>query len=143
MSSIPEEDVQPTGSVARQVFPDAIPSATAHESKAKPAEDIPAASADEEKEEEREATPLASDPVVQEENMTIADLWDGQELKCSFRRTFTDELMTQWFDLVHILRFTRICQDEDSLIWQYETKGVYSTKTMYVVLTFGGVQLGS
>ena len=49
MSSIPEEDVQPTGSVARQVFPDAIPSVTAHESEAKVAEDFLAASADEEK----------------------------------------------------------------------------------------------
>ena len=57
MSSIPEEDVQPTGSVARQVFPNAIPSATAQESKAKAAEDIPAASTDE----EREVTPL---PVI-------------------------------------------------------------------------------
>ena len=59
MSSIPKEDVQPTGSVARQVFPDAIPSAIAHESEAKAAEDILAASADEEeRKEERVATPL-------------------------------------------------------------------------------------
>ena len=49
MSSIPEEDVQNTNSVARQVFLEATPSATAQESEAKEAEDIPAASADEEK----------------------------------------------------------------------------------------------
>ena len=65
MSSIPEEGVQNTSSVARQVFPEAIPSVTAQESEAKAAEDIPAASADEEKEEECEVIPLASDPVVQ------------------------------------------------------------------------------
>ena len=60
MSSIPEEEVQHTSSVARQVFPKATPSASASESEAKTAEDIPAASAEEEKEEEkgeeREAT---------------------------------------------------------------------------------------
>lgn len=64
MLSIPEEDVQPTSSVARQVFPDAIPSETAHESEAKAAEDIPAASADEDKEDDQEVIPPASETVV-------------------------------------------------------------------------------
>ena len=54
MSIIPQEDVQQTILVARQVFPEAIPSVSASESEAKASEDIPAASADEEKEEERE-----------------------------------------------------------------------------------------
>ena len=57
MSSIPEEDVQQQSSVARQVFPDAIPSSSAQESEAKVAEDIPAASVVEVQEENREAIP--------------------------------------------------------------------------------------
>ena len=69
MSSIPEEEVQHTSSVARQVFPEATPSATASESEAKTAEDIPAASA----KEEREATPPASDQVILEENVIVPD----------------------------------------------------------------------
>ena len=45
-------------------------------------------------------TPLATQywdlyVLVNEKNKTIADLWDGQELKCTFRRTFSDELMLQ------------------------------------------------
>ena len=55
------------------MFPDAIPSVTAHESEAKAVEDISAASANEEKEEEREATPLVSDPVLQAENVLVPD----------------------------------------------------------------------
>ena len=73
MSSIPKEDVQQTSSVARQVFPEVIPSTSAHESEAKVAEDILAASADKEKEEEREVIPPASDLVVQEENVIVPD----------------------------------------------------------------------
>ena len=46
ISSIPEGVVHQS-SVARQVFPEAIPSNTAQESEAKEAEDIPAASAEE------------------------------------------------------------------------------------------------
>ena len=73
MSSIPEEDVQPTGSVARQVFSDATPCATASESEAKTVEDIPAASAEGEREEEREATPPSSDQVILVENVIVPD----------------------------------------------------------------------
>ena len=40
MSSIPEEDVHATSSVARQVFPEAIPIETAQESETKDDEDI-------------------------------------------------------------------------------------------------------
>ena len=53
MSSILEGEVQQS-SVARQVFPEATPTANASESEAKVAEDIPAASADEDKEEREE-----------------------------------------------------------------------------------------
>lgn len=31
--------------------------------------------------------------LVQEKNKTITELWDGDDLKCTFRRTFSDELM--------------------------------------------------
>ena len=62
MSSIPEEDVHTTTSVARQVFPEAIPSDTAQESKVKEAEDILAASADEIEEEQVVIPPIA--PIV-------------------------------------------------------------------------------
>ena len=57
MSIIPNEDVQQQISVARQVFPDAIPFVSAQESEAKVAEDIPAASADEGIQEEHEVIP--------------------------------------------------------------------------------------
>ena len=60
MSSIPEGEAQQS-SVARQVFPEATPTANVSVSEAKAAEDIPAASADEDqetREEERVATPL-------------------------------------------------------------------------------------
>ena len=49
MSSIPEGEVQQP-SVARQVFPEATPTANVSESEAKAAEDIPAASAGEDQE---------------------------------------------------------------------------------------------
>ena len=54
----------------------------------------------------------------------MAELWDGNELKCTFRRNFSEELMVQWLDLVNIVRLTPVSGEEDSLIWQYESTGV-------------------
>ena len=85
MSSIPEEDVQQQSLVAHQVFPDAIPSASAQESKAKVAEDISATSADEVKEENREAIPPTSYPVVQEDVIMLDPLL-MKPLKLKLRR---------------------------------------------------------
>lgn len=48
---------------------------------------------------------------------------DGNELKCTFRRVCSDELLNQWFDLVNILRLTPFSDAEDSLVWQYESEG--------------------
>ena len=64
MSSIPKGEVHQS-SVARQVFPEATPTANASGSEAKVAGDILAASA----EEEREATT----PVIHEENLIVSD----------------------------------------------------------------------
>ena len=53
MSSIPEGEAQQS-SVARQVFPEATPTANVSETEAKTTEDIPAASADEDQGEREE-----------------------------------------------------------------------------------------
>ena len=75
MSSIPEGEMQQS-LVARQVFPEATPTANVSESEAKDAEDIPTASANEnqgEREEERVATSPAIDQVILEENVIVPD----------------------------------------------------------------------
>ena len=75
MSSILEGEAQ-LSSVARQVFPEATPTANVSESEAKAVEDIPAASTNEdqgEREEERVATPPARDQVILEENVIVPD----------------------------------------------------------------------
>ena len=90
-------------------------------------------------------TPLATQywdlyVLVNEKNKTIAEIWDGQELKCTFRRTFSDELMSQWFELVDILSLTKFSQEKDSLIWKSESKWIYSSKSLYAIVNFRGIQ---
>lgn len=56
------------------------------------------------------------------------------------KRTFADELMVQWFELVDMVRLTPFREEEDSLIWQHESNGVYSSKSLYAIVHFKGVQ---
>src|SRR4051812_38401223 len=74
MSSNPEEDVHTTSSVARQVFPEAIPTVTAQESEAKEAEDIQVALADEREEEEYREVILPTIESRENEDVIVPDL---------------------------------------------------------------------
>jgi hypothetical protein len=44
--------------------------------------------------------------IVIEKNITIAEVWDGTDLKFTFRRTIGESLMGTWFDFLEIARST-------------------------------------
>jgi hypothetical protein len=56
-----------------------------------------------------------------------------------FRRTFSDEIIVQWQELVAIANTINLIDDEDQLIRSYETHGIYSSKSMYYLVNFRGV----
>ena len=74
-----------------------------------------------------------------EQEITIVDAWDGEQLRLTFRRNFGDNLMRQWYDLVEIAKSIVFTQEDDSLIWQLENKGTYSTSSLYHVINFRGI----
>jgi hypothetical protein len=53
-------------------------------------------------------------------------VWDETTLRCDFRRTFSDDMMAQWHEILAIVETIVFSADEDQLIWAYETNGVYS-----------------
>lgn len=48
--------------------------------------------------------------------------------------------MELWYQLVEIASSIVYSEDPDSLIWQLENKGQYSTSSSYHVINFRGVQ---
>jgi hypothetical protein len=58
-------------------------------------------------------------------------------LRCTFMRTFTYEVMSQWHEIVKIFMIISFITNFDG---QYESKGIYSSKTMYYIANFSGVQ---
>jgi hypothetical protein len=77
--------------------------------------------------------------LANEQFKTVADLWDGQNLKITFRRCFDHKLMIQWYELVQIVNSIQFSGEADALIWKFESNGVFTVKSMYAVINFKGV----
>jgi len=40
--------------------------------------------------------------MIIEKNGFIAELWDGESLKCTFKRTVNEELFNTWLEIVFV-----------------------------------------
>ena len=78
--------------------------------------------------------------ICHQQGVTVADAWDGINIKLSFRRVFSDVMMESWYCLEQIITSTKYLGGEDSLIWQHESKGEYTTGSLYSIINFRGVQ---
>jgi hypothetical protein len=74
--------------------------------------------------------------VSNQQTQIVSDIWDGQQIRGTFRRTFSEEMMIQWQELLVIANTISFSEDKDQLIWQYETNGVYSSSSMYSLVKF-------
>jgi hypothetical protein len=78
--------------------------------------------------------------VCNETCQTISEVWDGHDLKLTFRRNLSNELMEQWYALESIAQGIVLTSDIDTLIWTYSNSSVYSTSSLYSIINFRGVQ---
>ena len=77
--------------------------------------------------------------IANEQHCTIDSVWDGSNLKITFRRTVTPALFDRWLDLVNIVCSFSFSEEEDSPIWMYHPSGCYSVKSFYAIVNNGGV----
>jgi hypothetical protein len=77
--------------------------------------------------------------IVNEQGKMIVELWDGVDLRCTFRRCVDRRLMEMWEEVVSIVETLELSVAEDELIWQYNSSGAYSSKSLYDVINFRGV----
>jgi hypothetical protein len=47
--------------------------------------------------------------------------------------------MIQWYELVQIASSIQFSEESGALIWKFESSGVFTIKSMYVVVNFKGV----
>jgi hypothetical protein len=77
--------------------------------------------------------------IVNEKTCTIEELWDGVNLKCTLRRTVDDRLERMWLEVMQIASTIIFSDEEDSMIWQFSSNGVYSSQSLYKIINNRGV----
>ena len=74
-----------------------------------------------------------------QQKISVAKVWDGSQLKLSFRRCVDQALFDQWVLLCDLVGSTTLTADEDVPVWMLEICGCYSVKSFYTMINFGGV----
>jgi hypothetical protein len=77
--------------------------------------------------------------LVNEQSKTIAELWDGENLRCTFKRCVDVRIFNMWEEVVSIASALVLNGEEDELIWKFQSSRVYSSQSLYVVINFQGV----
>jgi hypothetical protein len=76
--------------------------------------------------------------ILNEKNKTVAELWDG--LKCTFIRNVSEEFYQDWLDVVQLVSTINLNNDEDEMIWVFNSAGIYSSQSLYKVINFRGIK---
>jgi len=77
--------------------------------------------------------------IVNEKSHTVCELWDGTNLRCSFRRTVSEQLMNDWNEVVQLASTITFSFEEDTMIWRFSSNGIYSSQSLYKIINFRGV----
>jgi hypothetical protein len=60
-------------------------------------------------------------------------------IKLSFKRWFSQKILSLWGELVAIIQDLVLSDEEDQMVWKLNTSGVYSSQSLYGVLDFRGI----
>jgi hypothetical protein len=61
-------------------------------------------------------------------------------LKCSFRRSVSEELSQSWPEVVELVATVQLIDEENEMIWQFTSSGVYSSESLYKIINFRGIK---
>jgi hypothetical protein len=64
-------------------------------------------------------------------------------LKFTFRRTVDSRVMQQWYEVLQIASSISFKEEEDAIIWKFDSKGMYSVQSLYVIVNDRGVRHAS
>jgi hypothetical protein len=61
-------------------------------------------------------------------------------LKCTFRRSVSEELYQVWLEVVELVSTIRLTNDEDEMVWLFNSSVVYCSQSLYKVINFRGIK---
>ena len=78
--------------------------------------------------------------IANEKGATIDEVWDGTNLKLTFRRTVSEQGKALWYEICSIAESLSLTEEEDRLTWSFSSSGTYSVQSLYGVISFRGVK---
>jgi hypothetical protein len=79
--------------------------------------------------------------LVNEQNKSVEELWDGQNLKCTFPRCVDIRLYNLWEEVVSLASSINFSGADDEMVWQHNSSGMYSSQSLYSIINFRGMTL--
>ena len=77
--------------------------------------------------------------INEQQGSTDREVCDGVNLKLTFRRTVSEQVMNLWWELVGLVDNIVLYDEDDTIIWSYNSSGKYTIQSLYVVLSFRGI----
>lgn len=74
--------------------------------------------------------------------VTVEQVLGDGHVHVEFRRLLNQQEFSEWERMVERLALVSLCDDRDEMCWAFEKSGIYSTRSLYKALTFGGVEIG-
>ena len=74
--------------------------------------------------------------LADQNNVSLASVGDGRDLKISFRRRVDDRLIRRGGGLVSLVETGGFETDCDAVIWTFQGNGQFSGKSMYKTISF-------
>jgi hypothetical protein len=78
--------------------------------------------------------------ILNEKKKTVQELWDGTNLKCTFRRQIDAATYCKREEITQLASTINLSNEQDEMIWTSNTNGVYSSQSLYKIINFRGVQ---
>jgi hypothetical protein len=70
----------------------------------------------------------------------VYELWDGTNLKCTFRRTVEAAMARKWDEILQLASTIVFHNTPDEIVWTFNSNGVYSSQNLYKVVNIRGVK---
>jgi hypothetical protein len=77
--------------------------------------------------------------INEQQGKTMSEVWDGENLMLTFRRTVSEQDMNLWWELENVICGVTLSEEDDQMIWSYSSSGKYSVQTLYAVVNFRGI----
>jgi hypothetical protein len=75
-----------------------------------------------------------------EKTKTVTEVVCNGEIRLSFRRTFSEDMMQTWCELVEIVEQVNLRDEPDSVVWVWNRSGAYSSHSFYAIINYRGIK---